>query len=365
MRVFLFGLLFCFSLPLPARELPLHLLRLPPGFSIQLFHADVPGARSLAVAGDGTVFVSTRGQGKVYALRDINQNGTAEQRFIVAEGLDTPNGIALDGKDLYVAETSRIIKFSAILDRLADPPAAEVLRDELPEESHHGWRYLRLGPDGKLYVAIGAPCNVCDEAGYAEIKRLNRDGSKLHTYAAGVRNSVGFDWHPQTGELWFTDNGRDWLGDDLPPDELNHATKPGQHFGFPYCHGGDIPDPEFGDPAVCREYRPPAAKLGAHVAALGMRFYTGKQFPAEYQQQIFIAEHGSWNRSSKVGYRISLIKLQGSRVVSYQPFATGWLQDESAWGRPVDVAMLGSGSLLVSDDKMGVVYLIRYHKNPG
>jgi len=361
LRVFLAGLfIFSYSSMGFARELPLHLIRLPEGFSIQLFHADLPGARSLAIAQDGTVFVSTRGQGRIYALRDRDHDGIAEQRFIVARDLDTPNGIALDDSDLYVAETSRILKFPAILDRLANPPRAQVLRDDLPEEGHHGWRYLRMGPERNLYVAIGAPCNVCDDPGYAEIRRLERNGSHMQTYVSGVRNSVGFDWHPLTGELWFTDNGRDYLGDDQPPDELNHVTAEGQHFGFPFCHGGDVPDPEYGDRDSCRQYRPPAAKLGAHVAALGMRFYTGNQFPAEYRNQIFIAEHGSWNRSSKVGYRVVLLRLKASKVIAQQPFASGWLQGESAWGRPVDVAITPGGSLLVSDDMAGAVYLISY-----
>ena len=221
---------------------------------------------------------------------------------------------------------------------------------------------MAFGPDGKLYVPVGAPCNICepDPQRYANIMRMAPDGSRLETFASGVRNSVGFDWHPQTGELWFTDNGRDMLGDDLPADELNHAPRDGMHFGYPYCHGGDLPDPEFGTRRKCREFAAPAQQLGAHVAALGMRFYTGKMFPPEYRNQIFIAEHGSWNRSRKIGYRVALVRLQGNRVVAYETFASGWLQGETAWGRPADVLVLPDGSLLVADDHAGVIYRILY-----
>ena len=213
-----------------------------------------------------------------------------------------------------------------------------------------------------LYVPVGAPCNVCERADerYATIMRMNPNGSGLEVYASGIRNTVGFDWHPQTGELWFTDNGRDQLGDDVPPDELNYAPKPGMNFGFPYCHGGDIPDPSFGKDHDCAEFTPPAMKLGPHVASLGMRFYTGSMFPAEYQNQIFIAEHGSWNRTIPIGYRITLVRLQGNEAVSYEVFAEGWLQGGSAWGRPVDVLVMPDGALLVSDDRAGVVYRIHY-----
>lgn len=224
---------------------------------------------------------------------------------------------------------------------------------------------MRIGPDKKLYVPIGAPCNVCLEYGYAAITRLNLDGSQHESYAKGVRNTVGFDWHPDTKELWFTDNGRDQLGNDTPPDELNRAPKSDLHFGFPYCHGGKVLDPEYGLGHSCKEYVAPVQNLGAHVAALGMRFYTGKMFPAFYKKQIFIAEHGSWNRSKKSGYRISLVRLKGNKAISYEPFVQGWLQGETAWGRPVDVEVMADGSMLVSDDKAGAIYRITYHGNAG
>ena len=211
-------------------------------------------------------------------------------------------------------------------------------------------------------MPVGAPCNICepDPDRYANIMRMNRDGSGLEVYARGLRNSVGFDWDPRTAELWFTSNGRDWLGDDSPPDTLNHAPGPGLHFGYPYCHGGTLPDPEFGTKRTCSAFRPPAQNLGPHVAALGMRFYTGTQFPAAYRNRIFIAEHGSWNRSRKIGYRVTMVTLDGNKAVRYEPFAEGWLQGESAWGRPADVLVAPDGSLLVSDDHAGAIYRIRY-----
>jgi glucose/arabinose dehydrogenase len=234
--------------------------------------------------------------------------------------------------------------------------------DRLPSETHHGWKFIAFGPDGKLYVPVGAPCNICDPdpQRFANIMRMNADGSDPEVYAQGVRNSVGFDWHPQSKELWFTENGRDRLGDDVPPDELNRAPRAGMHFGYPYCHGGDISDPEFGTARPCAEFTAPAQKLGPHVASLGMRFYTGKMFPPEYRNQIFIAEHGSWNRSDRIGYRVTLVRLQENRVVSYEPFASGWLQDGGVWGRPADVLVLPDGSLLVADDYADAIYRITY-----
>jgi glucose/arabinose dehydrogenase len=345
-----------------SQSLPLHLIKLPAGFSISLFAKDLPGARSMTLSPSGTLFVSTRGEGRVYALQDQNHDGVADQRFVIAEGLDTPNGIAFYQGNLYVAETSRILRYAKIETTLKQPPTPRVIYDELPTERHHGWRYLAIGPDKKLYVSVGAPCNVCDKDGYAEIKRLDLDGKHIETYARGIRNSVGFTWQPQTKLLWFTDNGRDNLGDDRPDDELNVATGPGQHFGFPYCHAGDVLDPAYGTGKSCRDYIPPVQKLGAHVASLGLRFYTGRQFPADYRHQLFIAEHGSWNRSSKVGYQVALVKLKGKQAISYTPFATGWLQGQQAWGRPVDVQVDPSGALLVSDDMAGVIYRIVYHQ---
>lgn len=345
-----------------AQGLPLGRIRLPPGFSIEPF-AEVPNARAMAL-GTRTLFVGSRSGGKVHAVRLSGEGAsTAAGRVsVVAQGLDMPTGVAFRDGALYVADVSRILRFDAIEARLDAPPAPAVVTDRLPRETHHGWKFIAFGPDGQLYVPVGGPCNVCerDPERFALLLRMQPDGSKQEIFARGIRNTVGFDWHPETRELWFTDNGRDWLGDDLPADELNHAPRPGMHFGFPYCHQGDLPDPEFGRGRKCGEFSPPAQKLGAHVAPLGMRFYRGAQFPAEYRNQIFIAEHGSWNRSKKSGYRISLVRLEGRRAVSYATFAEGWLQGESAWGRPVDLLELPDGSLLVSDDHAGMIYRIKY-----
>ncbi len=262
-----------------------------------------------------------------------------------------------------MAEISRILRFDNILKNLDDPPKPVILRDDLPEDRWHGWKFIALGPDGKLYVPVGAPCNVClkQDERYAAILRMEPDGSDLQVYARGVRNTVGFDWHPVTREFWFTDNGRDYMGDNMPPDELNHAPEAGLHFGFPYCHGSDIQDPDYKQ-FPCSKFRAPAKELGPHVAALGMRFYTGTMFPEEYQDQIFIPEHGSWNRSEKIGYRIMLVTLEEGRAEDYRVFAYGWLKDGVVWGRPVDLLILSDGSLLVSDDHGGAVYRIYYQK---
>ena len=343
------------ALPVLAQKLPLERIQLPAGFRIEVF-ADVPGARSLALGAKGTLLVGNRSGGSVYA---VAPGGKVAR---IADGLYMPNGVAFRNGALYVAEVNRISRYDGIEERLAPPPSPVVVYDKLPKDPHHGWKFIRFGPDGRLYVPVGAPCNVCDREGYAVIGHLDVSQNAFEIYARGVRNSVGFDWHPVTRELWFTDNGRDWLGDDLPADELNRAPRAGMHFGFPHCHQGDAPDPEFGRSRKCSEFEPPARKLGPHVAALGMRFYTGTMFPAEYRNQIFIAEHGSWNRSRKIGYRVSLVRLEGSKVVSYEPFAQGWLQGESAWGRPVDLEVMPDGALLVSDDHAGVVYRISYQK---
>lgn len=338
-------------------------ISLPPGFRIGLY-ATVPGARSLTLGAKGTLFVGSRAEGKVYAVHDRNADGIADEVIVVAKGLNSPNGVAFFGEALYVAEIDRVLRYDGIESRLADPPAPVVVNDRFPKDRHHGWKFIRFGPDGMLYVPVGAPCNICDsdDPRYASIMRMNRDGTGLEVFARGVRNTVGFDWHPVTGELWFTDNGRDWLGDDRPPDELNRAPAKGMHFGYPYCHGTDILDPEFGRGKSCASYTPPALELEAHVATLGMRFYRGTTFPAAYRNQIFIAEHGSWNRSEAVGYRITLARLEGSRAVKYEVFAEGWLRGGAVSGRPVDIQEMPDGSLLVSDDRAGVIYRISYRK---
>lgn len=341
-------------------------IRVPSGFSVAVYADDVPGARSMALSPSGIVYVGTldRGDGSVYAVVDQDGDGAADRIVTIARGLSQPNGVAWRGGSLYVAEFNRVIRYAAIDDFVTsgrgfdDVPLATVVR-ALPATEHHQWRYIGFGPDGKLYVGLGAPCNVCEpEAPLAGIVRMNPDGSGYETFAQGVRNTVGFDWHPETGALWFTDNGRDELGDDVPADELNIAPRAGIHFGFPFCHQGDVPDPDFGDRRPCAEFEPPAWKLGAHVAALGMRFYDGATFPPEYRDRIFVAQHGSWNRSSKVGYRVISVRIEDGRPVGEETFAEGWLEGDDAWGRPVDVLVMPDGALLVSDDRAGAIYRI-------
>jgi glucose/arabinose dehydrogenase len=344
-------------------KLPLERVKLPPGFEISLFAEGVKDARSMALGDRGTLFVSTRIAGNVYAV--LNDGRRATEVVTIATGLNMPNGVAVKDGALYVAEVDRVWRYDAIEANLPKPPKPVLIYDKYPGERHHGWKFIRFGPDGWLYVPVGAPCNVCDRGDpYGTITRLKPDGSAMEIVARGVRNSVGFDWDPVTRALWFTDNGRDAMGDDQPPDELNHAPTPGMHFGFPYCHGGDISDPDFGGKRRCAEFMPPARKLGAHVAALGMRFYTGRMFPADYTNQAFIAEHGSWNRAKKSGYRVMRAKVEGGKVIDYGVFAEGFLDNatDKAWGRPVDLQVMPDGALLVSDDQAGAIYRISYRK---
>ncbi len=342
-----------------AKDVRLGSLKLPPGFTISLY-AEVPGARSMTMGPGGTLFVGTR-DGYVYAVVDAGDGTKAKEVLTLAKDLNEPNGVAVKDGALYVAEVSRILRFDGIESRLKSPGRPAVVTDGLPKDAHHGWKFIAFGPDGWLYVPVGAPCNICKRSDpYASITRMRPDGTGFEVYARGVRNTVGFDWDPATKELWFTDNGRDWMGDDTPPDELDHAPGPGMHFGYPYCHGGDVKDPEFGRERPCSDFVKPALKFPAHVASLGMRFYTGSMFPPAYRGRIFVAEHGSWNRKKKVGYRVVTVAMKGGKAVAEEVFAEGWLDGEKAWGRPVDVLVRPDGSLLVSDDKAGVVYRVTW-----
>ncbi len=344
--------------------LPLDKIKLPQGFKISVYAEKVKNARSMALSPSGTLFIGTRDEGSVYAVRDKDGDFQAEEVFTLAKGLQMPNGVAFRDGDLYVAEVSRILRFRNIEANLANPPEAEIVYDQYPDKTHHGWKYIAFGPDGKLYVPVGAPCNICESEDeiFNTITRINPDGTGLEIVQRGVRNTVGFTWHPETKELWFTDNGRDMLGDDIPGCELNHAPQDFMHFGYPYCHQGDLPDPEFGKKRPCSDFTPPARVLGPHTAPLGVEFYTGAQFPDTYKNQILIAEHGSWNRSKKIGYRIMMVKLENGRTAGYEPFAEGWLMEEKddVWGRPVDLEFLPDGSMLVSDDFADVIYRIYY-----
>ncbi|MEO8471649.1 MAG: sorbosone dehydrogenase family protein [Chryseolinea sp.] len=346
-----------------AETLPLNTIKLPAGFKIEVY-AEVENARSMTMSPSGVIYVGNRDKDNVYAIKDTDGDFKADKKWVVAKGLNQPNGVAFDGKDLYIAEISRISKIADIESKLDNPTKPTTVIDDYPKETHHGWKYIAFGPDGKLYVPVGAPCNICEskEEIFASITRLNKDGSGREIFAKGVRNSVGFTWHPVTKQMWFTDNGRDMLGDDTPSCELNVAPKAGMHFGYPYCHEGSIKDPEFGDKRPCSDFTPPADKLGPHVAPLGLKFYTGSMFPASYKNQLFVAEHGSWNRSKKSGYNLSLVKVNGEKASGHEVFASGWMNDttQKVWGRPVDVLILPDGSMLISDDQANVIYRISY-----
>lgn len=357
-----FLLLWGSSLPALA-QLPLEKIKLQPGFEINVFAENVINARSLALGDNQTLFVGTRTEGKVYAIK--HDGIKAQKIYTIASGLNKPNGVAFKKGALYVAEVNRILRYDNIEAQLENPPKPVTVSTQFPSDDHHGWKFIRFGPDGLLYVPVGAPCNICDSGDpYASITRIDvtKPNAKPEIFARGIRNTVGFDWNPKNGELWFTDNGRDMLGDDVPPEELNRATKAGQHFGYPYCHAGDITDPEFGSKHKCSEFAAPEVKFQAHSAGLGMRFYTGNLFPAEYRNQIFIAQHGSWNRTKKVGYKIVTVNAD-AKAKEGKVFAEGWLdKDDNAWGRPVDLLTLPDGSMLVSDDYANVIYRISYKK---
>ena len=340
-------------------------ISLPPGFSADVYADNVPGVRSLARGEQGTIFAGTRGTNRVYALKDTDSDGIADQQWTIAEGLFMPNGVAFRNGSLYVAEVDRILRYDDIENRLDNPPEPVTVFSGLPSDTAHGWKFIRFGPDGMLYIPVGMPCNICEPSDeiYGTITRINPDGSGFEIYASGIRNTVGFDWDPETGDLWFTENGRDWLGDDLPPDELNHAPDPGMNFGFPYYYGDNIENPEYegeDNPPGCI---PAALDLPAHVAPLGMRFYSGPMFPGEYNNTIFIAEHGSWNRKTPIGYQVVTVR-PGDENPEAVPFATGFLNSSGGLlGRPVDIEVLPDGSILVSDDHSGRIYRITYVKS--
>ncbi|WKJ89617.1 PQQ-dependent sugar dehydrogenase [Methylomonas montana] len=346
------------------QEAVLKQLKLPAGFNISIFADNIPNARQMALGDDGVVYVGSR-QGHVYAVQDKDGDGIAEQRYLIAQQLNLPNGVAYKDGSLYVAEIQRIIRFDNIGTRLTNPPQPTTVFDQLPSDRHHGWKYLRFGPDGKLYTAVGAPCNVCDpdKPIYGSLIRMNADGSNMEILARGIRNTVGFDWETRSGHLFFNDNGRDYLGDDTPPDELNEWNQVGQHFGFPYCHAGSIADPDHAGDKKCYKFTAPIWKYKAHIAPLGMRFYTGKQFPDTYFRQLFVAQHGSWNRSEPQGYQVNVVKIREGQPYNEQTFISGWLTAQgTVLGRPNDIVQMRDGSLLISDDSLGVIYRVSYGK---
>ena len=353
----------------PVSDLPIERLKLPKGFKVEVYADNVEGARSMAMGTNGTLFVGTRNDKTVYVIQDLDEDYKADHIKVLDSTLEVPNGIAFRNGSLYVAEVGRLLRYDNIESNLDAIPEPVVVYDDYPTEFHHGWKYIAFGPDDKLYIPVGAPCNICDstvvDERYATITRMDPDGSNREIVAKGVRNSVGFTWHPETKELWFTDNGRDMLGDDVPPCELNRVTEIGQHFGYPYCHGGVVKDPEFGNLRPCSDFVAPVQAMGAHVAPLGVKFNTGSMFPDKYKNMAFIAEHGSWNRSSKVGYKISLVTLENNVATGYETFLEGWLDEESQerFGRPVDILFLKDGSMLVSDDFGDAIYRVSYDES--
>ena len=338
--------------------------RVPDGFTVEELIVDVPNARAMALGDLGTLFVSTRRAGKVYAVRGAF--GANPEVVTIIDDLKMPTGIAFHEGDLYIAEINRLLKIPEVESRLDAPGEPVVVDPALPVKGKlHAWKYIAFGPDDKLYVSLGAPCNICDEPDLTVMLRMNADGSEREVHARGIRNSVGFDWAPDSGELWFTDNGRDMLGDEIPPCELNRVSAAGEHFGFPFCHGADVADPELGELGSCSDSAAPAQELDPHSAPLGMRFYTGDMFPDAYRNHVFIAEHGSWNRSKsagKTGYRVSLVRVDDGRAIAYEAFMEGFLvgADEEVSGRPVDVMIAPDGALLVSDDRRGAIYRVSY-----
>ena len=339
-------------------KVPLDKINLPKGFKVEIYTDGIKRARSLALSKEGTLYVGTMHEkGEVMAVK-------GDKKYKLSSRWKMPNGVALKNGDLYVAEVSRIHKFEDIENNLENPKS-EVIYDKYPTETHHGWKFISFGPDGKLYVPVGAPCNIClkEDKVFASITRMNDDGSNMEVVQHGIRNTVGFTWHPDSKDLWFTDNGRDWWGDDIPGCEVNRASKDGMHFGYPFCHQGNLAENDEKIPSrKCSEFTPPSQILNAHVAPLGIEFIPSGNFPKAYEKQILITEHGSWNRSKKQGYRLALLKLEGDKVVSYETFADGWLDssNDSVWGRPVDLEFMPDGSLLVSDDMADVVYRIYY-----
>jgi glucose/arabinose dehydrogenase len=353
------------EMPMDSTDLALLELNLPEGFNIEVYARGVDGARSMAMGDEGTLFVGTRNENTLYAIQDTDGDYKAD-KVMVLDTMEVPNGVAMRNGDLYVAQVGSLWKYPNIENQLEGTSKKELIYDDYPTEFHHGWKYIAFGPDDKLYVPVGAPCNICnrtdEDERFSTITRMDPDGTNREIYARGVRNTVGFTWHPETGDMWFTDNGRDMLGDDIPPCELNHITEAGQHFGYPYCHGGVVKDPEFGDERPCSDFVAPALALGAHVAPLGIKFYTASMFPSSYQGKAFMAEHGSWNRSKKVGYRIMMVDVKDGEVVSSEPFIDGWLNKETqeASGRPVDILWLKDGSMLISDDYGDAIYRVSY-----
>jgi glucose/arabinose dehydrogenase len=348
----------------PASEIPVNKLKVPAGFKVDLWASGLPGGRAMALSDDGKkVYVGTRIIGRVYEVTDAGDKRTVR---VVVDKLTQPAGVAFKDGTLYVFAIDKVLKFDGIASNPNVQPQDLTAKFDLPPEQHHNWKYIAFGPDGKLYVPFGSPCNICEPPKeYGQIRRYNADGSGKEVIATGVRNSVGFDWHPKTKELWFTDHGRDWAGDKGFEDELNKVSKPGGFYGFPYCHAMGQPDPDVKKKDACKGVTRPVALLGPHAAGMGIKFYTGKMFPAEYQNTAFIARRGSWNREKPIGFDVVNVREGEGGKLSIQPFITGWSEDKDSykfWGRPVYIAQMPDGALLVSDEQVGAIYRVSYQK---
>jgi glucose/arabinose dehydrogenase len=345
----------------PAEAIPISKMKLPPGFKAEIWATGMPGARAMAKGENGKIYIGTRGIGRVY---ELTNNGTTRTSRVVVDKLTQPAGVEYRNGALYVMAIDKVLRFDGIAANPNVAPVDMTAAFNLPKEQHHNWKYIRFGPDGKLYVPFGAPCNICEQpAEYAQIRRYNPDGSGMEVLARGVRNTVGFDFHPITKELWFTNHGRDWMGDDTPDDTFNRLSSTGLNFGFPYCHAGNIPDPDFKKADACNGVTQPVAKMGAHVAVMGVHFYTGKMFPAAYQNAALIARKGSWNRNKKSGYDVVMVRANpDGTLAQVTPFISGFMDssDNSFWGRPAYMMQLEDGSLLLSDEQLGAIYRITY-----
>lgn len=353
-----------------AQDVELDKLVLPEGFSIDIY-ARVSNPRQMSLGDDGTVYVGSRNSagGRIFAVLNPTSAAKASEVIVIDGGLKSPSGLTYKDGDLYVGAISRIYKYNDIANNLRSGNDPEIITDKLPTRTHHGWKFIEFGPDGLLYVPVGAPCNIClsDDEIFASILRMdvNNPDQPFELYASGVRNTVGFDWDPNSGDLWFTDNGRDAMGDELPADELNRAPNKGMHFGYPFIHQGDIPDPEFGKGKNASDYTAPAQNLAPHAGAIGMAFYKGDMFPEHFKNNIIIAEHGSWNRTEAAGHTghmLTLVTVENGKAVKYEPFITGFLQNNKAWGRPADVLELKDGSLLIADDEANAIYRVTYSR---
>jgi len=347
----------------PRSEIPIDRLKLPPGFAVEIWATGTPGGRAMALGDKGKIYVGTRAIGRVYEITDDGGRRTSR---VVVDKLTQPAGVAFADGSLYVFAIDKVLRFDGIENNPNVQPVDLTAKFNLPPLQHHNWKYIRFGPDKKLYVPFGAPCNICEPtAEYAQIRRYNPDGSGMEVLARGVRNTQGFDWNPKTGELWFTDHGRDWMGDDGPQDELNRLAKTGLNFGFPYCHAQGVPDRDIKKADACKDVTRPVALMGPHAAVMGVLFYTGKMFPAEYRDTMFIARKGSWNRSKPFGFDVVNVRASADgKNARVTPFVTGFLDAKAGtydfWGRPAYLLQMPDGAVLVSDEQLGAIYRVSY-----